>query len=216
MRPAERSSKTQAPIIRACVASLALVLGACDQTGQGGGQAGGQPTADGGGYGPFGPETPPSNAPPGSNPSQPFQQPAVNGGAETVLSGGGNEIEARFQTSLSNTLDNYAHTIVPNWSRVASVPDVMTSLSQGGEHALQVSLRGDQHYAFLGACDNDCNNVDLVLQNANGAVVDSDELGDDYPAVDITPQVDSVYVVRLQLKNCTNAPCFVAIRLMHE
>lgn len=203
--------------------AFSISLAACNQPGQNQ-QAGGAPMpapGDGsGGYGPFGGETPPTNAPsPFQQPMQPGMQPDMQptgpGGAETVLAGGGGGVPAEFQQFLSNTLDSYSRSIVPNWSRVQSVPDTMTGLPLGGEHVVQVSLRGGQRYAFIGACDNDCSNIDLTLQDGSGATIDADVLADDYPAVDVTPPADGVYTVRLQMRACTNAPCYVGIRLLH-
>jgi hypothetical protein len=151
---------------------------------------------------------------PGMQPMQPGMQPT--GQIETILAGGGGNVPADFLQFLTNTLDSYSRQIVPNWSRVQSVPDMMTGLNLGGEHTAQVALRGGQRYAFIGACDNDCNNVDLALQDGTGATIDTDVLDDDYPTVDVTPPVDGIYTVRLALRACSSAPCYVGIRLLRE
>ena len=221
----------------AALFAFSASVGACSDGGQPAQSEGlPPPPAQGadGGFGPFGPETPPTNGPQG--PQQPFPQPmqptgpqqgpqpsvqpapqpVVQGGGEGIVSGAGGGVPAEFQTLMSNILDNYVTQIAPSWSRVPSVPDVLTGVNLGGEHVMQVALRGGQNYIFIGACDNECNNVDLVLQDASGAVIDSDVLEDDYPVVQVTPPANSVYTLRIQLKTCTIAPCYVGARLLRE
>lgn len=58
---------------------------------------------------------------------------------------------------------------------------------------------------FVGLCDNDCTDLDLVLLDSGGAVVDSDQLPDDYPIV-TAPRPGS-YTVEVRMAACADAPC---------
>jgi len=166
----------------------------------------------GGGYGPFdtgaGPNPPP--------PNNPFQTGGTGGGggAEGVISGGGANAPAEFQALVVGYLDRYTTQMTPGWPRVEGVPDTVTGLQPNGEHRLQVRLRGGRSYAFIGACDNECSNLDFVLEDGSGAAITSDVLDDDYPLVEVSPQTDGVYTLRIQLKTCTIGPCYVAARLV--
>jgi hypothetical protein len=51
-----------------------------------------------------------------------------------------------------------------------------------------------------------------LLDGATGAVVGSDLLADDYPVVSYTPAADAPYFVRLILRTCTQAPCYIGAR----
>ena len=70
-------------------------------------------------------------------------------------------------------------------------------------------------YTVLGACDNDCNNVDVeLIDMRTGGVVASDLLPDDYPVVSYTPTANGDYLARLILRTCTTAPCYTGMRLL--
>ncbi len=185
-------------------------LGACGDTGQT--QPGGEtnPPLDsgGGGYGPFGGDAapPPDMSPP----------PLGQVGAEGVVSGGGGSVPAEFQTLVSGYLDDYHRQMAEGWSAVPGAPDVFVGLDLNGEHRWQVRLRGGQAYGFIGACDNECDNIDLILEDSTGAQIKADVLPDDYPLVDFTPQADGIYTLRIQLKACSIGPCYVGARLVRQ
>ncbi len=191
--------------------ALSACLGACGDTGQtyqSGGETNPQLDEGGGtGYGPFGGDMPPpATAPP------PFGQ----GGDETVVAGGGGGVPPEFQTLVSGYLDRYARQMAEGWSPVQGVPDMFVGLNPNSEHRWQVRLRAGQAYAFIGACDNECDNVDLILEDSSGVQIKADVLPDDYPLVDFTPQADGVYTVRVQLKTCSIGPCYVGVRLVRD
>jgi hypothetical protein len=188
----------------AAMLALSVGLGGCGDTGLIP-QQGTENAPTDGGYGPFGGDTG-ANAP---------LQPAAQGGAESVVSGG-SAAPTEFQSLITGYLDRYAQEMANGWSQVQTVPDVITALQLNNEHRWQVSLRGGQTYGFIGACDNECSNVDLILEDASGAQIKTDVLTDDYPLVDFTPQADGVYTLRIQLKACTIAPCYVGARLVRR
>lgn len=166
----------------------------------------------GGGYGPFDTGNGQNNPPPNNG----FQDGGMGGGggAEAVVSGGGASAPPEFQALVVGYLDRYATQMAAGWPRVDGVPDTVVGLQPNGEHRLQVRLRGGRSYGFIGACDNECSNIDFILEDGSGAVVTQDVLDDDYPLVEVTPQTDSVYTLRIQLKTCTVGPCYVAARLV--
>jgi hypothetical protein len=190
--------------------ALSAFLGACGET-QNTQQTQQPPQGGDGGYGPFAGDTqqpPPAIAPPPMN--------AGPSGAETVVAGAGGDVPQEFQALVAGYLNDYNRQMAAGWPQIPGVPDVITGLQPGGEHRWQVSLRGGQRYGFIGACDNECSNVDLVVEDASGAIVNSDVLGDDYPLVDVTPRQNGVYTVRIQLKSCSVGPCYVGARLVRE
>ena len=194
----------------AALASAALA--ACNQQPAPAPQPAPPPQSTDGGYGPFG-----ANAPQGPQQPQPAPmygpaQGAAQGG-ESVLAGGGLNAPPEFQRLMLTILDGYSKQMAEGW---IAAGDVITSLNVGGEHVVDVSLRGGRSYAFIGACDNECNDVDLVLEQANGGQIAQDVLPDDYPLVEVTPPADGVYRLRIRLKTCTIAPCYVAARLVYQ
>jgi len=189
---------------------LAAAMCGCNQAPVGPQQ---QPQApEQGGYGPMpsGPQQTP-NAP---MPNSPTPNAPMTGGGEGVVSGGGGDAPAQFQQLVVGYLDGYVNQMTPGWLRVDGVPDTITGLQLNGEHRWQLRLRAGRSYAFVGACDNECSNIDFVLEDGGGRQVDTDVLDDDYPLVEVTPPADGVYTLRIQLRTCTIAPCYVAARLV--
>ena len=169
------------------------------------------PSQQGGGYGPFDTGNGQNNPPP----NNPFQTGGNGGGgAEAVISGGGANAPAEFQALVVGYLDRYSQQMAAGVPRVESVPDTVVGLQLNGEHRLQVRLRGGRSYAFIGACDNECSNIDFILEDGSGAAVTSDVLDDDYPLVEVAPQTDGIYTLRIQLKACSIGPCYVGARLV--
>lgn len=197
------------PIRIHAMAALALSVGVCasacsevQPAPQGQAPAGGT-----GGYGPFG----------GNAPTETTQAPmSAQGGAETILVGAASGAPPEFQALVGGYLDDYTQQMAAGWTRLPGVPDTIVALNLNEEHRMQVQLRAGQHYGFIGACDNECGNLDLVLEDATGARVDADELEDDYPLVEIAPRADGVYTLRIQLKSCSIAPCYVGARLVRR
>ncbi len=172
------------------------------------------------------PQPPPAPAPadggfnfdfgaPNTNPQPLTGPPQSQSGPETVVGGVLQGMPPEAQRGLSSYLDNYARQLVPNATRISSVPDLYAALQPQAEHRWQFQLRGGQTYAVLGACDDDCNDVDLIVEGPDGRAVGADVENDDYPIVGFKPQADGVYTARIVLQTCTVAPCYVAARLVH-
>ncbi len=93
--------------------------------------------------------------------------------------------------------------------------DEVTGLQPGTDHRWQVSLVGGTAYRIIGACDNECENMDIELINvATGGVVASDVLPDDFPVVNYTPGANGAYIVRIMMQTCTVAPCYAGARVL--
>lgn len=152
---------------------------------------------------------------PNANPQPLAGPPAGQAGGEAVVGGVLSGMPAEAQSGLSRYLDNYARQLAPNATRINGVPDLYAALQPQTEHRWQFQLRGGQSYVVLGACDDDCNDVDLVVEGPDSRALGADVEGDDYPIVGFRPQTDGVYSVRIVLQTCTVAPCYVAARLAH-
>lgn len=86
---------------------------------------------------------------------------------------------------------------------------------QPGETAIwRVHLEAQAAYMIVGACDNECSNIDIELVDASGAVVAGDTLADDFPMVSYTPATSGSYDIRLMLRNCRLAPCYAGARVL--
>lgn len=97
----------------------------------------------------------------------------------------------------------------------AGFEDELTGMQPGTDHRWAVELSGGATYRIIGACDDDCTNVDLELIDARtGGVVVADLLEDDFPVVDFTPGQNGRYIVRLLMQSCSVAPCFAGARVL--
>lgn len=93
--------------------------------------------------------------------------------------------------------------------------EAIVPMQPGTDNRMVLPLTAGTPYSFIGACDNDCNNVDIeLISMTTGGVVASDMLADDFPIVQYTPTENGQYMVRLILQTCTTAPCFAGSRAL--
>ena len=143
-------------------------------------------------------------------------------GAESGGSGGGSagvqtvgQVPDEFANLMVQYLDHYVENFGQGLSSFGQ-RDVVTALRAGEEYRWTVNLEGGRSYGFFGACDNDCNDVDIIVEDANGNEVASDVLTDDYPVVGIQNATAGRYTARILLVNCSVEPCFVGARVLRQ
>ena len=172
---------------------------------------GAKPSDEGAGGGSSGGDSTTTNN--GGNGSSGGQSPGSGGGSN--MQEVGNVIEG-FADQLSGYLDHYQQEMAPN-ARRAGQRDVITGLQAGGEYRWNLgTLRRGQTYVILGACDQDCTDVDLFLEDGSGAQLGEDTATDDYPIITVTPGRDGPFTARIALVNCSVEPCYVAGRLLQQ
>jgi hypothetical protein len=156
----------------------------------------------------------------------PQQRPAASQGAvlnaPTQLNGGSAGQQAnitpqqdqQLRQLIGNYLNNYQQAQGQNMSAAAGFTDEITSLQPGHDYRWQVNLQGGASYRIIGACDNECTNVDIELIDSNGGVVASDTAPDDKPVVNFTPASNGQYIIRVILQACSVGPCYVGARVL--
>ena len=70
---------------------------------------------------------------------------------------------------------------------------------------------GDGEVLIIGVCDIDCTDLDLVLVDPIGRVIDRDDEPDDRPAILFQPIRTGTYTIRGTMAGCTTAACGYAI-----
>jgi hypothetical protein len=123
---------------------------------------------------------------------------------------------AQLEGLIRSYLDSNAQTNAQGFAPAAGVQDQIARLQPEGDHRWDVNLAANTPYRIIGVCDNECSNVDMELLDHTGAVVQSDVLPDDIPIINITPTANDRYTVRLILKTCTLAPCYVGGRVLQQ
>jgi hypothetical protein len=81
------------------------------------------------------------------------------------------------------------------------------TLDQDQEIRFSLTLLEGLQYKVAGVCDNDCENLDLVLFGPGGEEVASDRLSDAIPLLAVTPDVGGEHRVAVQMTTCTIEPC---------
>jgi hypothetical protein len=81
------------------------------------------------------------------------------------------------------------------------------SLNDGGTEMVQLDLDVGMEYQIMGACDGDCSDLDLILYDGAGNVIDSDMLDDDVPVVSVTVARSGAFRVRVSMAACSVEPC---------
>jgi hypothetical protein len=103
-------------------------------------------------------------------------------------------------------------------SELAPAPgftDHVAGMQPGTDDRWVVDLVSGTPYRVIGACDNECSNMDIELIDMNtGGVVAQDVLPDDYPVVDFQPPANGRYMVRMIMQTCTVAPCYAGARIL--
>ena len=79
-----------------------------------------------------------------------------------------------------------------------------------------IRLRGGRSYAILGACDEDCDDLDLYLFDDDGDEIDSDLATDDFPILRYTPRRSGDYRLRIRMYNCNREPCYFAVGIYYR
>jgi hypothetical protein len=88
---------------------------------------------------------------------------------------------------------------------------IIGRLNDGEEETWTINLFAGNSYRFTGACDGDCQDIDLMLLNSSGSELDSDLLVDDIPILNYTVKTSGSYSVRVIMAQCKEDPCYFGL-----
>jgi len=144
--------------------------------------------------------TPPST----QSPASPTEQAQVT-----------DEVRQQLIAQIGTYLGGYQQQFAAGSSQIGA--DTIVPMQPGRDHRFLISLNSGAAYAFIGACDNDCSNVDIELIDMNtGGVVANDMLPDDFPIASYRPNANGQYMVRLLMQACTTSPCYAGVRVVSD
>jgi hypothetical protein len=86
-------------------------------------------------------------------------------------------------------------------------------LPQGGSVVFAAMLRGGANYMIVGACDQSCTDVDLMVRDAAGGEAGSDFLDDDVPVVGIEGAREGLYSFELSAAACGADLCETGVEV---
>ncbi|MFN0063833.1 MAG: SUMF1/EgtB/PvdO family nonheme iron enzyme [Myxococcaceae bacterium] len=102
-------------------------------------------------------------------------------------------------------------------SALSGPSEQIVPMQPNGDYRWQVNLEAGVAYRLIGACDNDCSNLDMELIDTHGSrVVASDAQPDDFPVVNFTPDRTGSFEIRLIMRACSAAPCYAGGRLLER
>jgi hypothetical protein len=121
----------------------------------------------------------------------------------------------RWQRQVRAQLDRTVAALRGNSPESAQVMQV-GPLNTEESDSFVVELKAGTAYDIVGACDEDCTQLDLRLSNGAGSDMAVDRAGENLPAVHFTPSESAVYRVRVTMAACRLNPCWygVAIRAL--
>lgn len=73
-------------------------------------------------------------------------------------------------------------------------------------------LVAGKRYKFVGACDEDCDDLDLEIYDRNGRLIDIDMSTDDLPVVDFRAPYTGSYTLKVSLEDCSALICAYRVR----
>jgi hypothetical protein len=121
------------------------------------------------------------------------------------------DASAQARTYLDNGLSRHSEL---GYSADRTLPDLVQSLRLDSAFLWPIYLRSGVNYRIYGACDNDCQDMDMELYDARGMLADRDIGTDDTPYVQYTPTETGRHYVRMWVYQCNAEPCFVAARVV--
>lgn len=91
---------------------------------------------------------------------------------------------------------------------------VYGSLADDGTSTHDMTVASGVDYALIGACDNDCTDVDLKLFDASGTVIMQDIAVDDTPVLLFHSNSAGKWRVQVVMATCSRNPCYYGIQLL--
>lgn len=131
--------------------------------------------------------------------------------------------DAQLRALVLEYLDLYQDTFGGTLVRSLDFGDGVVAMRRGDAHVFERYLTGGVEYRFIGACDNECEDVDIALLDSTGAPVlgadgepVQDVLADNYPVALYMPPADGMYLVRLYMYQCSTEPCYAGVRILEQ
>jgi hypothetical protein len=116
----------------------------------------------------------------------------------------------RWERQVRNKLDRAFATIPANSARPLRL--LALHMLNGEEwETVDVTLEAGVSYAIIGACDNDCTRLQLVLATATNSELAIDRNSDGLTMVRFTPQRTARYRVRITMEACELNPCWYGV-----
>lgn len=88
---------------------------------------------------------------------------------------------------------------------------IFSSLDEGESETFTLDVDGGMDYRMIALCDEDCDDIDIYLEDMDGEVLDEDISLNDAPIVALTAKGSTRYRLRVRMYSCSIEPCYFAI-----
>ncbi|MEZ6022599.1 MAG: hypothetical protein R3C16_04100 [Hyphomonadaceae bacterium] len=122
------------------------------------------------------------------------------------------ETDAGYTDYVRSRLDDHPAAVALRGFSAFGEDAIAPVMLQSQGYTLPVMLERRRDYVFLGACDQDCADVNMELVDDRGRRVASDETVDNVPALAINPGSAGEFTLRIWLAQCSVEPCYVGVR----
>jgi hypothetical protein len=121
----------------------------------------------------------------------------------------GNRWERQVRAQLDRTVAALQKSS-PGSGRLLTVGPLNTEESE----SLVIQLQSGTTYEIVGACDEDCSDLHLLLSTSSGDDVAVERSSENLPVLRFSPRASGAYRVRVTMAACRVNPCWfgVAIR----
>jgi hypothetical protein len=80
--------------------------------------------------------------------------------------------------------------------------------------SVMLTLQAGMSYLLVGACDEDCSGLGLVLSDMASRELTADRARDNAPVVRVTPRETALYRVKVIMESCRMNPCRYGVALI--
>lgn len=115
-----------------------------------------------------------------------------------------------IQRLMDSLLSSARQTYVPAGWQPTRQPRVSYQ-SAGGSDSYPLQLNAGREYVFVGVCDADCSDLDLVLRDARGRVLVQDTLVDDTPVVRYRATATQSATLNVIMASCSTSICYYQV-----
>lgn len=93
---------------------------------------------------------------------------------------------------------------------------IIGTISEEDDDTWTFYLPRNNEYLIEAFCDEDCDDLDLYLNDSEGNQIDSDTAEDDYPIIFFEPTKSDRYQIKVSMYSCTVEPCYFGLAIFEK
>jgi hypothetical protein len=93
---------------------------------------------------------------------------------------------------------------------------ILGRLNDSDTDSWSFHLSAGTTYMVIGACDQDCSDIDMAVKDEDGEVVASDYANDDYPVMVFTPTSSGRFTIDTSMYDCGASYCYFGFGIFEQ